>query len=295
MQYFDLSHFAILKISGKDASVFLNAQFTCDLAELDHRDWLFTAWCLPNGRAITTFILFRQGHEYYMMLPAMLRDKVMQRLSMYVLRSDVRITDCSDDITLLGLAGENAASLIDNLHINGPATLLKLQGYKPRYIICCPNDIVGDVMQPVSANCEEADRSGWSILDIEAGLAWIINATSEMYLPQMLNLDHIAGLSYKKGCYPGQEVISRLHFRGKLKKRLFLGHADASITPGPGDRIETGEHNNAGDVIDAERYPEGGLCFLAVIDLAHADADNLYIRNQNAIPVHIAAIEYPQQ
>lgn len=295
MQYFDLSHFAILKISGKDASVFLNAQFTCDLSKLDHRDWLFTSWCLPSGRAITTFILFRQDPDYYMMLPAMLKEKVMQRLSMYVLRSDVRIADCSDDITLLGLAGQEAGSVIEDLRIKNQAILLKLPDHKPRYIICCPNDAVDDVMQRFSADCSEGDRSGWSMLDIEAGMPWIINATSEMHLPQMLNLDRLAGLSYRKGCYPGQEVIARLHFRGQLKKRLFLGHADANITPGPGDRIETAEHDYAGDVIDAERYPQGGLCFLAVVDLAHADNGQLYIRNQNAIPVQIEEIDYQQQ
>ena len=295
MRYFDLSHFAILKVSGEDAHTFINAQFTCDLEELSRRDWLFAAWCLPNGRVISTFILFRKDQDYYLVLPAMLRDRFVQRLTMFVLRSAVSITDCSDEITLLGLAGNKALSLIEALQANDTVTVLALWDHKTRYILCCPNDKVSDVMQQLVDHCDEGDRNSWSLLDIETGIPWIINATSEMYLPQMLNLDLFAGLSYRKGCYPGQEVIARLHYRGQLKKRLFLGRADSSITPGPGDRIETGEHHYAGDVIDAERYPEGGIRFLAVIDLAYADDGQLYIRGQEAIPVTISSIDYPQQ
>lgn len=292
MQYFDLSHFAILKISGEDAHTFINAQFTCDPQQLSHRDWLFTAWCLPNGRAIATFILFSKNGDYYLVLPAMLRDKFIKRLEMFVLRSAVNISDCSDDMTLLGLAGEKALSLVETLQQDDSISVLKLWDHEARYILCCPNDNVGDVMHRLHGHCEEGDRSSWSILDIEAGMPWIINATSEMYLPQMLNLDQVAGLSYRKGCYPGQEVIARLHYRGQLKKRLFLGQAESSITPGPGDRIETGDQAYAGDVIDAERYPDGRICLLAVVDLGQAECGQLYISGNDSVPVKFSPIDY---
>lgn len=296
MQYFDLSHFAIVKVSGEDAHAFLNAQITCDLTELEQHDWLFSAWCLPNGRVISTFIIFCHSGAYYLLLPAMLSDKVIRRLSMYVLRSSVSISDCSDDITLLGLAGEGIASLVDDIRADKALSALRMwDSEAPRYFICCPNDTVGEVMNLLTDHCREGDRSGWSLLDIDAGMPWIINATSELYLPQMLNLDQFAGLSYRKGCYPGQEVIARLHYRGQLKKRLFLGHAEAGITPGPGDRIENAEHDYAGDVIDAERDATGRLHFLAVVDPGHADAGQLFIRGSESIPVDIAAIDYRRQ
>jgi tRNA-modifying protein YgfZ len=302
--YFDLSHFALLEVTGSDAHTFLHNQLTCDLKLLDTYGWLFSAWCLPNGRVISTFIIFKHNNSYFMILPGMMKEKIIKRLVMYILHSDVKINDVSDDYTLLGIMDDNINILFNELLpdaidinsslINTPSMLiLRLWDMKYRYILICKIDVVTGIVNIISDKCNEGDRSTWSLLDIHAGIPWILNSTSESFLPQMLNLDQMAGLSYAKGCYPGQEVIARLHYRGQLKKRLYLGSGNAVINPGTGDQVELKTSGAiVGDVIDAESHPEGGFRLLAVIESSHADKNTLCLYNSDNALIKFTPINY---
>ena len=302
--YFDLSHFALLEITGTDAFDFLQKQFSGDIGLLDKYGWLFSSWCLPNGRVITTFIIFRHNESLFLILPGMMKSVVVKRLSMYVLRSNVKINDVSDEYALLGITGDVAVFLSDRftdgkknldtgLLKSQSVTILRLWDSNPRYILVCKMDTVTGILNNICKSCEQSDRGNWSLLDIEAGMPWILESTSESYLPQMLNLDLMQGLSYKKGCYPGQEVISRLHYRGQLKKRMYLGSGDAEITPGPGDHIELADSGTTvGDVIDAERHPNGGIRLLAVADTVHAEKTTVRLRNANNAAIKLATVNY---
>ena len=129
-------------------------------------------------------------------------------------------------------------------------------------------DELGIRMPRIHMACAEGDRGSWSLLDIESGIPWITDSTSEKFLPQMLNLDLMHGLSFNKGCYPGQEVIARLHYKGEVKRRLYLGSGSGEVTPGPGDELENADDGHKiGALIDAEAAPEGGFRFLAVADV----------------------------
>ena len=303
--YFDLSHFALLEISGPDASDFLQKQFSGDLGLLDVYGWLFSSWCLPNGRVIATFIIFRHNDSLFLILPGSMKAGMIKRLSLYVMRSNVKINDISDEYSLLGITGDDSSSLVDKLTagenrpdtwlLNIPSmTILRLRDHISRYILVCKIDGVSDILNIICASCRESDRGNWSLFDIEAGIPWILESTSENYLPQMLNLDLMQGLSYKKGCFPGQEVIARLHYRGQLKKRMYLGSGDTAITPGPGDQIELADTGvTAGDVIDAERHPQGGIRLLAVAESGYADKTTLRLRGAGDVTIKLAPINYP--
>ena len=289
--YFDLSHFALLKVTGSDAFDFLQKQFSGDLNLLDRYGWLFSAWCLPNGRVITTFMIFRYEGSLFMVLPGMMKNKIVKRLSMFILRSDVKINDVSDEYALLGITGDDTDAR--SLHTHS-VILLRLWDNVPRYVLICKMDAVSDILNIVCESYKESDRGNWSLLDIEAGMPWILESTSACYLPQMLNLDLMQGLSYKKGCYPGQEVIARLHYRGQLKKRMYLGSGNVVITPGPGDHIELADTGaTVGDVIDAERHPDGGIRLLAVTESVHADKTTLRLRDTGNATIELAPINYP--
>lgn len=302
--YFDLSHFALLEITGTDAFDFLQKQFAGDIGLLDKYGWLFSSWCLPNGRVITTFIIFRHNDALFLVLPGTMKSMVAKRMSMYVLRSNVNINDVSDEYALLGITGDVTTSLPGGYTDgrNSPnAGLLKSRSLKiltlwdsnPRNILVCKMDTVTSILNIICKSCKESDRGTWSLLDIEAGMPWILESTSERYLPQMLNLDLMQGLSYKKGCYPGQEVITRLHYRGQLKKRMYLGSGDTVITPGPGDHIELADSGTTvGDVIDAERHPGGGIRLLAVAETGHADKTTIRLRDAGNVAIKLASINY---
>ncbi|OGT64954.1 MAG: hypothetical protein A3I13_05885 [Gammaproteobacteria bacterium RIFCSPLOWO2_02_FULL_47_50] len=304
-RYFDLSHFSMLQISGNDAFEFLHGQVTGDLNQLKLHGWLFSAWCLPNGRVICTFIIFTRDDSLFLILPSMLKDKIIGRLSMFIMRSHVTLKDVSDDYTLMGLEGNDIEKILMQTTTHEPFvtgsmiqseyfSCLKLWDKTPRYILAIKMENVAELPGGITATSTAGERAGWSLLDIEAGMPWIINSTSETFLPQMLNIDQMHGLSYQKGCYPGQEVIARLHYRGQLKKKMYLGSGNAGIIPGAGDRLVHKDSGAvAGDVIDAERYPAGGFRLLAVVEIQSADSEDLCLEGATDISARLQPITYP--
>lgn len=304
--YFDLSHFSLLRLSGKDAYDFLQAQVCGDLEILDQEGWFLTAWCLPNGRVITTFILYRQDDSLFILIPSMLKDKISNRLGMFVLRSDVRIEDISDDYMTVGLAGEHAESLVrelsnkdtkqqGNLLSNSRFSAICINRPEPRFILIGQMQDCDNVLERITQTAVAGERTEWSLKDIQSGLPWILESTSELFLPQMLNLDNSRGLSYQKGCYPGQEVIARLHFRGQVKKRMVIGHCQTNTTPGPGDRIMLGkeEAKPVGDILDAERDEYNRVVLLAVVEKDVLDSDALVIEKNKGDCISLERIQYP--
>ncbi len=304
-QYFDLSHFALLEISGRNAYEFLQNQITGDLKELNSSRWLFSAWCEPNGRVICTFIVFAERESLMLILPSMLKDKIINRLSKYVLHSQVTIKDVSDDYALFGLTGPDMNRLLQTINndISGNISrlyqtenlsILRLWGDTPRSILISRMDKVPAILDRILMAFTEGDRSGWSLSDIQAGIPWIIETTSGAFLPQMLNIDQMQGLSYQKGCYPGQEVIARLRYRGELKRRMYLGTGNDDVIPGPGDRLErTDSGALIGDVIDAERHPAGGYKLLAVAEKNEADVAPLRLHGIKQSLIKLQSITYP--
>ncbi|MCG8324622.1 MAG: hypothetical protein MI673_03825 [Thiotrichales bacterium] len=291
--YFDLSHFALIRVSGNDAREFLQNQITANLDALGGQDWVMSAWCLPNGRIISNFILYSENDHYMLILPSMLKQKVMQRLFMFVLRSQVEITDASDDYALIGLHGSNINAVLNEFDLSfedrklvreDGITIINLAGEESRIILVIRMDRLGSRLNRILMACQQSDRNQWSLLDIRSGIPWITAPTSESFLPQMLNLDLTGGLSFDKGCYPGQEIVARLHYKSEAKKRLYLGRGAGEITPGPGDELEdAGNGNRLGDIVDAEPDPEGGFRFLAVANVQMKDSVQPRVRDSDSV------------
>ena len=300
LRSFDLSRFALVEIAGSEAFAFLHGQIPGDLNDLNARGWMFSAWCQPTGRVICTFIVFRQNHVLFLMLPATMKDRIIRRLAMYVLRADVSIRDASADHVLLGLQGIN----IRDTDIFGPWTrsgmmltaescsVLELWGLTPRCLLICKKDH-RSLPDKIQQACNQENPVAWNLLDIEAGIPWITEPVSAAFLPQMLNLEQIQGLSYQKGCYPGQEVIARLHYRGELKQKMFLGEGHGDILPAPGTvllRTDTGA--KAGDVIDAAPHPDGSFRLLTVANINEASA-LLHLQKAPGTSITLQALHYP--
>ncbi len=301
--YFDLSHFGLIAVSGAEAETFLQNQLSSDLKDLEKYGWLLSAWCLPNGRVLSNFILYQKGESYHLILPSMLKEKIMQRLTMYVLRSDVKITDISDDYAVFGLYGLNTENIIDQVNDNIEErgqrllqgehhSIIKIWGDIPRLMLTISMEKLKLFMNRMLMGYKESDRRTWSLLDIESGLPWIIPATSETFLPQMLNLDITGGLSFQKGCYPGQEVIARLHYRGELKKRLFIGTGTSAVSPGPNDQLEDMETGKLlGEVLDAEPCDDEQFKLLAVAEIKDNKTYQAKLRGSEETIVELEAVK----
>ena len=299
--YFDLSGFALIEITGNDAFAFLHGQITGDLNEINSRGWMFSAWCQANGRVICTFIVYRHNNSLFLILPTAMKDRIIRRLSMFVLRADVTIRDAGGDHALLGIFGIH----IGDPEIPGPCTrtgkmlvaepLVKLElwGLTPRCIIICKGDTPPRLLEKIRTLCKEGEMSTWNLLDIEAGIPWITETTSEAFLPQMLNLDQIHGLSYQKSCYPGQEVIARLHHRGELKRKMFLGTGHGDILPSPGAALERSDTGaKTGAVINVEHHPDGGYRVLVIADI-HEASNLMRLQGAQQTSISLQPLHYP--
>jgi len=278
----DLSQYGLLVAGGADARSFLHAQLSCDVEDLADDAAAYGAYCTAKGRVLANFLLWSEEKAFFLLLPRPLVPGIRKRLQMFVLRSKVTLTDRSDDRVVLGLAGAGARAAVERLMATAPAGLLKIAragGVTSieidggRFIALAPVaqaaaawERVAGALMPVGAPC-------WEWLEIARGLPWITAATQDQFVPQMANLELIGGVNFRKGCYPGQEIVARTQYLGKPKRRLFLAHVDAAASPAPGDTlVADGGDQSAGTVVNAAPAPQGGFDLLAVVQTASADA-----------------------
>lgn len=279
-----LDQFGLIRFSGDDAQPFLHAQLTCDVAALTPGHGTYGAYCTPKGRTLASFLLWRGADGFFMQLPSALREPIQKQLTKFILRSKVKVADATADIALLGVAGSNASAPVLKAtglapktalcveHANG-ITVIRLD--ENRYEIAVARDKAAEVMKAVAAGAEKADAEAWDLLDIRAGIPFVAPATQEAFVPQMLNLDLIGGVSFDKGCYPGQEIVARMHYRGTLKQRMYLAHIAGGERPQPGEKVYSREFGEqaSGTIASSAQSPQGGFDVLAVAQVAARKED----------------------
>jgi tRNA-modifying protein YgfZ len=283
-----LSGFALLAVSGDDRHAFLHGQLINDLNLIEKPSAQLSAWCNPKGQVITNFIVINTGISYLLIFKEELKEFVQKRLNMFIMRSKVTIEDISESSPLVDIAnikdlsslGSNIPTNAGEVHADDGIVFVCHPDNSGRYLITGSIDAL--IKKLPTLNTKFSSGSFWEILDIFAGLPWITSATQEQFLPQMLNLDLLNGLSYQKGCYPGQEVIARLHYRGEVKKRLQLIKSDNELIVGDSIYLDNAE-NKVGTIVNASAHLDGNYYGLAVIELDKV-GDKL-LSNSNSIDV----------
>ena len=279
----DLSLLSPLEITGVDAGEFLHGQFSSDLKKLTVDTFQYSAWCNPQGRVIALFMIYRKEQAFYLLVPSDIKDRFLKRLRMYVLRSNVVITDRSGELVCLGITGDESVQHLSTVPElpgktarEGELTLLRIDDGPPlRLLVTGPVHAMKALWQSLAMQFTGADNSLWQFRDISAGIPWIQEPTSELFLPQELDLDITGGLSYVKGCFPGQEIIARVHYRGSVKQRLHRSFIPAGgQQPVPGDKLYAGDSsdNNVGTILNVVDSPANGYGILAVADVKDAAA-----------------------
>jgi len=298
----ELAQFGLIRFSGAEAQAFLHNQLSCDVAALTAGKSTYGSYCTPKGRVLATFLLWRASEDFFMQLPSPLREPIQKLLSKYILRSKVKATDASSDWKLLGVAGTDAAALVQRAVGDVPrgvhdvintqdSMVIRLPG--DRYEIVAANKSPG-IVESLSDGAEKADPDYWDWLDIRAGVAVILPATQEAFVPQMVNLDLIGGVSLTKGCYPGQEIVSRMHFRGTLKQRMYLANISGSDRPQPGENLYSSDfgEQSCGRIVNAARSPEGGCDVLAVIQIASAERADVHWNSPGGPTLRLLQLPY---
>jgi len=298
-----LSQFGLIRFSGDDAQTFLHNQLSCDVAALASSGSTYGAYCTPKGRMLASFLLWRSDQGYFMQLPSSLREPIQKQLSKFILRSKVKAADASGDWTLIGLAGKDAAALAQRAIGQAPqaehgvahtldVTVIRLPG--DRFEIAAAKDKAPRVLEALAAGAEKTTQEYWDWLDIKAGIPTILPATQEAFVPQMVNLDLIGGVSFEKGCYPGQEIVARMHYRGTLKQRMYLANVPGSERPQQGEKLYSQAFGDqaCGTIVNVAPSPDGGFDTLSVIQIASADIGDVRWKSPTGPALKLLALPY---
>ena len=272
----DLSHLSVIQFAGEDSEAFLQGQLSCDVREATLGQARLGSYCTPKGRMLATFLLWRSEEGFSMQLPAPLREAIQKRLTMYVMRSKVKVSDASELTIRLGIAGDAAPAALAELGGGapqsdyaiarcGPATAIRLPGQRFELLVAPENAVA--VWQTLSKHCTPVGSNRWEWLEIQAGIPMVTTGTQEQFVPQMANMELIGGVSFTKGCYPGQEIVARSQYLGKVKRRMYRAHLQTDAAPQPGDVLfgQGPSEQSGGMVVNAQPAPDGGYDLLAVI------------------------------
>ena len=286
-----LVHLAILEVAGADAERFLQGQTSAQLSLAKGDFAAPTAFCTPKGRMLANAQLLRIDEgRYWLLMDCELVEPLRTHLAKFAVFYKAEITP-RDDIVMVGLIGREVPALIETrLDLHPPTTwqqvnqgeriVLRHPGQKPRLLLCLPQDEAGAVWDTLAKHATPVGNAVWQLHDIQAGLVWLNSAHQDTYLPQMINWEALGGISFKKGCYTGQEVVARAHFRGQVKKRLIRGQLDGATLPDVGTPILDADGKSQGEVISAEIDGYGQVEILAVMTTRDDLAEPLTVAEQ---------------
>lgn len=270
-----LRRYGLLSLTGDDARGFLHAQLTNDVEHMPADQARLAGWCSAKGRLLASLIVLPQPGGYLLHLAADLAAAVAKRLAMFVLRSKVKISDLGQDYAQLGVWGAGAPVRLAELGLPlgeaplavaaaGALTAVRMGG--DRALVLGPTaqlerleaDLVGT----------RAVEDEWTLFEIRAGRAMIQQATQDLFVPQMVNLESLGGIDFNKGCYPGQEIVARAQYRGQIKRRMVRGRVDVQTGAAPGTSLYSDDlpRQASGTVVDSVAVP-GGKELLAVVPI----------------------------
>jgi folate-binding protein YgfZ len=274
----DLSHWGVLAFTGEEALSFLHGQITNDLRGLAPDKAVFAAYCSAKGRMLANFLVFRRDQDILVMLPEAVREAIQKRLAMFILRAKVKVRDAGDEWVRLGLSGPGAeAALAQAIGVLPGAALMAVahaeQAFavrlgEARFDLFVAPAQAAAVWQVLAATARPVTPAAWDWLMVDAGIPAILPETQDQFVPQMANMVELGGVSFQKGCYPGQEIVARSQYLGTQKRRMYLAHVDASAAPGQAVYSAALGSQSAGMVVNAAAAPGGGHDLLAVMQIS---------------------------
>jgi tRNA-modifying protein YgfZ len=301
-----LTDLGLITLAGDDAASFLHSQITNDVEHLSPGEARLAGYCSPKGRLLATFLMWKTADTIFLQLPREIQPAVQKRLQMYVLRAKAKLNDGSEEYVALGIAGDDAAVILSKYFPSLPSapytkvdseagSLIRVADAagQPRYQWIAAPDTAEKVWPELAAALPPAGQRAWRLANIEAGVPQIVQATQEQFVPQMINFELIGGVNFKKGCYPGQEIVARSQYLGKLKRRMVLATVDATDAKAGAEVFSAGEPEQpCGMIVNAERVSENASTCLVEIKLAAIDAGPVHLGSANGPPLFIKPLPY---
>lgn len=270
----ELTPLGLIRVTGEEARTFLHSQFTNDLEQVTAHTGQLNSYCSPKGRVLSIFLIFKHDADYFLVLPQDVIEITLRRLVMYKLRTQVDLIDASGQSVLFGVAGPGVEPAFENLGITLPqkvygctqengATLVRLPSENVRILIMADAETAVSLCSQLSEKLPLATFRLWDLHDISCGIPQVTALTSEAFTPQMTNLELIDGVSFSKGCYPGQEVVARTHYLGKPNRRMYRANIATERLPEPGTNVFSAEEGD---------QPLGKVVVSQMVSARHASA-----------------------
>ena len=302
----DLSQLGLLRFSGEDAASFLQGQLSNDINVLDGSQSQISSYCSPKGRILASLRVFRDGDDFYLLIPADTLAATKKRLQMYVMMSKVNIDDLSDETVRIGISGQQANTALQQLSLNAPENsngyvhhnnvhILNISSTCPRYILISDAKTIQPAWEAMKSDLPMKGYNSWNYMDIQDAIPGIVAATVDAFVPQMVNLHAINGVSFSKGCYPGQEIVARMHFLGKLKRRMYRATVHADQAPKPGDSVFSANSTSgqgAGQIVTSAPLGDGNYEILAVIQISAKETGELHLHDIDGSVLQFRDIPY---
>lgn len=309
-----LADLGLLAVAGEEAAKFLHGQLTNDVEHLPVGEARWGGYCTAKGRLLSTFRYWRDPAAIRLTVSRPLAAPLARRLSLFVLRAKARVIDASDAVALFGLAGDDVAAAAaaafglavpgqdgsasaDDVHLVGLPQLPAGEGReaRSRWLLSVPADRAGDAWRAATTAAVPVSAAAWRRTEVLAGIPRIVPGTLELFVPQMLNFESVDGVNFRKGCYPGQEVVARSQYLGKLKRRMFAARG-AGPVPAPGSDVwPASGQEPCGQVVLAAPDGTGGFDVLFESQTAALDAGPVRVGDATlapgALPYALKAID----
>jgi hypothetical protein len=290
----------LIRAVGEDAAKFLHSLLTHDIEHLAPGSVRRAGLCSPKGRLLADFLVWREADGWLLQVSADILPGILKKLSMYVLRAKVKLTDASGEYVLLGLSGPDAPALLQEIGITPPSPMqvMEFSGgnviglSEHRFQLLIPAAQAPALWQNLSIRTRPVGLAAWHWLDIAAGIPHITLPVQEQFVPQMVNLELIDGVSFKKGCYPGQEIVARTHYLGKIKKRMYRARLAGDAAAGDPLYAPETVDQACGSVVAAAPSPEGGTELLIVLPSSVAEAGDIRLGSREGSRIELLELPY---
>jgi len=299
----ELGQFGTLRASGEEAESFLQNLLSNDIREVSATRAQLSSLNSPKGRMLATLLIWRDGDDFLLQLPRALSEPIRKKLSMYVLRAKVKISDVSDEIVTLGVSGADAQEILRarfgelpqgqlGVAKNESGSLIRVG--ETRWQINTAPHRANTLWTELKRKARPVGSACWDWLNIRSGIPVILPQTQEQFVAQMANLDLVNGVNFKKGCYPGQEIVARTQYLGKLKRRMYLAHVDSSKAPQPGDELFSAdmEGQASGMLANVAAAPSGGYDVLAVLLTSSRETQQVHWKSLQGTELQFLPLPY---
>jgi len=299
----------LIALDGEESAHFLHAQLTNDVEHLGADEARLAGYCSPKGRLLASFLMWRSGTTLLLQLPREIQAAVQKRLSMFVLRAKTKLSDASElpgHEVVIGLGGGLAEAVLQAWFEPLPArpygkishplgTVIRLADAfgAARYQWLMSKEVARTVLPELAERLTVGDAAAWHLSSIHAGVPQIGKATQEQFVPQMINFELLGGVNFKKGCYPGQEIVARSQYLGKLKRRTTLVTIQDPAAVAGAEVFATADPEQpCGMIVNTAPNGRGGIDALVEMKLAAIEAASVRLGSAQGAALEFHSMPY---